>query len=107
MSEVIKMNLSKIAATLVIVVTLASAVGGGYIAYDNGKTTETDLKEFKSAQEAANKEVDRRLADSEKKQARFEGVIDERTRTTQNDVKELKCDMKLLLNKLELDREKD
>ena len=82
MSETIKINLSKVAVILGIVLVLASAVGGGYIAYDNGKTTRAEFKEFKAAQELANKEIDRRLSDGEKKQARFEGKMDERTANT-------------------------
>lgn len=89
MPDIVKLNLTKIAVILVIVVTLASAVGAGYIAYDNAKTTRTDLKEFKDAQEIANKETERRLSEGEKKQARFEGVMDERTRNTQADVKRI------------------
>jgi len=74
----VKINLSKVAVVLVIVATLASAVGGGYIAYDNAKVA----KKTASKNTAA-------ISALETKQARFEGVIDERTKNTQDDVKRI------------------
>ena len=71
MAETLKVNLNKIAVILAIIVTLASAVGGGYIAYDNAKTAKRIAHENHDA-----------IAVLETKQARFEGIIDERTKNT-------------------------
>jgi hypothetical protein len=89
MSEQIKINLNRIAVILVIVVTLASAVGGGYITYDNAKTTRADFKEFKAAQIKDNQDAERRIAEVENKQARFEGKMDERTANTLKRVEDI------------------
>ena len=78
MSETMKINLNKIAVILVIVATLASAVGGGYIAYDNAKTAKH-----------VSSENTKDIGELKTKQARFEGVIDERTKNTQEDVKRI------------------
>lgn len=78
MSDTVKINLNKIAVILVIVFTLASAVGGGYIAYDNAKVAK--------AQSGANAKD---ISELKARQARFEGVMDERTRNTQLDVKRI------------------
>lgn len=78
MSETMKINLTKIALLLAIVATLASVVGGGYIAYDNAKC----------AKEQAMANVSR-IQQIELKQAKFEGVIDERTSNMQTDIKRI------------------
>ena len=78
MSETMRINLSKLATILVIVMTLASVVGGGYIAYDNAKCAKS--------QATANAVKIQQL---ELKQAKFEGVIDERTSNIQNDIKRI------------------
>ena len=91
MSETMKINLSKIATILVIVMTLASAVGGGYIAYDNAKSAKTESAENKIEINAL-----------KTRQSRFEGIMEERSRNQGEDRKELKSDMKLFLNKLQL-----
>ncbi len=92
MSEKLTINLTKVGALLVIVLTLASVVGGGYIAYDNAKAAKKQSEDNHV-----------KITVLETKQATFEGVIDERTRNMGNNIKDLKADMKLLLNKLELD----
>ena len=63
---------------LVIALTLASVVGGGYIAYDNAKTARVQSNKNSSD-----------ISELKTKQARFEGVIDERTKNTQEDVKRI------------------
>jgi Skp family chaperone for outer membrane proteins len=78
MSETMKLNLTKTAVFIGIIMTLASAVGGGYIAYDNAKSAK--------AQADVNSKA---ISSLETKQARFEGVIDERTQNTQADVKRI------------------
>jgi Flp pilus assembly protein TadB len=61
MSETIKLNLSKI----ILVLGLISIGGGAYAA------------------------LDARMDNIERKQERFEGIMDERTRNTQEDVKRI------------------
>ena len=61
MPEVIKVNLSKILTTL----SIFAIVGGAYVTLDS------------------------RMDAIERKQERFEGVMDERTRNTQTDVKRI------------------
>jgi hypothetical protein len=78
MSETVKINLTKIATLLAIILTMASVVGGGYIAYDNAK----------SAKEQATTNASR-IQQIELKQAKFEGVIDERTSNMQTDIKRI------------------
>jgi hypothetical protein len=78
MAEVMKINLTKTGAFLVIILTLASVVGGGYIAYDNAKIAKTQSSVNATA-----------ISELKTKQARFEGVIDERTKNTQEDVKRI------------------
>ena len=78
MEETIKINLTKIGVMLVIVLTLCSVVGGGYIAYDNAKTAKV-----------ASAENARKIGVIETNQARFEGVIDERTKNTQKRVDDI------------------
>jgi len=78
MSEVIKINLGKIVAGMTIVLMAASVVGAGYRAYDNAK----------SAKIVAKSNADK-ISKLETRQARFEGVIDERTQNTQTDVKRI------------------
>ncbi len=78
MAETLKVNLTKVAVILVLALTLASVVGGGYIAYDNAKTAKATASENRVKINAL-----------ELKQARFEGIIDERTRNTQEDVRRI------------------
>ena len=78
MSETIKINLTKIGAALAIVLVMTSMVGAGYIAYDNAKTAKV--------QAAANA---MKIQEIELKQAKFEGVIDERTSNMQVDIKRI------------------
>ena len=78
MSETVKINLTRISVILVIVLTLSSMVGAGYIAYDNAKTAKSQAERNAKA-----------ISDLETNQARFEGVIDERTKNTQADVKRI------------------
>jgi hypothetical protein len=78
MSETVKVNLTKIATLLVVIMTMASVVGGGYIAYDNAKC----------AKEQASVNASR-IQQIELKQAKFEGVIDERTSNMQTDIKRI------------------
>ena len=78
MSETMKINLTKTAVFVALLMTLASVVGGGYIAYDNAKSAEKMAHENSKA-----------IGVLETNQARFEGVIDERTQNTQADVKRI------------------
>ena len=71
MSETVKINLSRLAVIMTIVLTMASVVGAGYIAYDNAKTAKT--------QAAINAD---KIHELEARQARFEGKMDERTANT-------------------------
>lgn len=82
MSETIKINLTKVAVVLVIVMTLASVVGGGYIAYDNAKTAKADGIRYAKESSDRDDVQEARLNAVEQKQARFEGVMDERTKNT-------------------------
>ena len=91
MSETVKINLSKVIACMTIVLMAASVVGAGYIAYDNAKTAKTESAENRIA-----------INDLKTRQTRFEGVMEERSRNQGEDLKELKSDMKTLLNNLEL-----
>ena len=89
MSETMRINLTKTAVFVALLMTLASVVGGGYIAYDNAKTAKIDIKELQAEEDLHNAELDRRMTQLETRQARFEGVIDERTKNTQTDVKRI------------------
>lgn len=81
MTETLKINLDKTLTSLKIV----SMVAGGLIAcavvYGG---------------------IDSRMDKLEMEQATFKGIIDERTRNQSDDLRELKADMKILLNNLEL-----
>lgn len=78
MSDTIKINLTKISIILIVAMSLASVVGGGYIAYDNAKSAKITSEENKTA-----------IGELKTKQARFEGIIDERTRNTQKRVDDI------------------
>lgn len=78
MAETVKVNPTKIAAVLGVLLAFCSIVGGGYIAYDNAKTAKINA--------AANT---REINILKTQQARFEGIIDERTKNTQEDVKRI------------------
>ena len=81
MTETVKVNLDKTLASLKILSTVAGALIACAVVYGG---------------------IDNRMDRLEQEQATFKGVIDERTRNQGEDLKELKSDMKLLLNKLEL-----
>lgn len=91
MSNETKISLRNVLTVLSIAVILCTVVGGAYIAYDNTKEAKRDIDNIKS-----------RIIAVELKQEKFEGIIEERTRNTQADVKEIKSDMKILLHRLEL-----
>jgi len=71
MAETMRINLTKTAVFIGIIATLASVLGGGAIAYDNAKIA----KQVSSKNRAD-------IAGIKTKQARFEGIIDERTKNT-------------------------
>lgn len=78
MSETMKVNLTKIGIIVAIAFSLSSVVGAGWIAYDNAKEAKSESHRALMG-----------LQKLELKQAKFEGVIDERTRNTQEDVKRI------------------
>lgn len=78
MSEVMKINLTRIGITLAILMTCSSVVGAGYIAYDNAKTAKLAVDKL----EEKGLQWEQRLDGLENRQARFEGMIDERTKNT-------------------------
>jgi hypothetical protein len=78
MSETVKINLTKIGAGLIIVISLASVVGAGYIAYDNAKSAKTKVDA-----------LEHRVQTIETERAKFEGMIDERTKNTAQRVEQV------------------
>ena len=86
MTETLKINLDKTLTSIKIVSAVAGALIACAVVYGG---------------------IDSRMDSLEQEQATFKGVIDERTRNQSEDLKELKSDMKLLLNKLELSNGKD
>ena len=86
MAETTKVNLTKTLTSLKIVSTVAGFLIACAVAYAN---------------------IDARMDRLEMEQATFKGIMDERTRSTQEDIREIKGDVKLLLNKLELVNDKD
>lgn len=86
MSETVKINLNKTLTSLKIMSIVAGALIAGAYVYGG---------------------IDDRMDKIEQRHATFKGIIEERTRNTSDNVKELKTDMKLLLNKLELDHGKN
>ena len=86
MTETLKVNLGKTSASLKIVSTIAGAIIGLFVIYMN---------------------IDNRMDAIEQEQAVTKGAQQEWMRNMENNVGELKTDMKLLLNKLELDNGKN
>ena len=70
-NENISTSLKNASLFLGIILTLASVIGAACIAYDTGKETKLEVASLKVRMQA-----------SETKQARFEGIIDERTKNT-------------------------
>ena len=83
MSETVKINLDKALTSIKIMSAVAGAIIAIFVVYIN---------------------IDSRIDRIENEQAVYRGVQDERTRQQGDDINELKSDMKLLLNKLELTR---
>jgi hypothetical protein len=81
MTETLRVNLDKTATSLKILSTVAGALIACAVVYG---------------------QIDDRMDKLELEQATFKGVIDERTRNMGDDMTEIKSDMKLLLNKLQL-----
>jgi len=71
MSETMRVNLRIVGIGLGIVLAMASVVGAAYIAYDDTKESKKDIGILKQQMHVM-----------ENKQARFEGIMDERTRNT-------------------------
>jgi len=70
-NENISTSLKNASLFLGIILTLASVIGAACIAYDTGMETKLEVASLKVRMQA-----------SETKQARFEGIIDERTKNT-------------------------
>jgi hypothetical protein len=81
MTETLRVNLDKTATSLKIISIVAGALIACAVVYG---------------------QIDDRMDKLEMEQATFKGVIDERTRNMGDDMTEIKSDMKLLLNKLQL-----
>lgn len=86
MTESVKINLDKALTSLRIISVVAGALIACFFVYAN---------------------IDNRMDKLEYEQAVFKGVMDERTRNTQDDVKEIKSDVKLLLTNLKLAPEQE
>ena len=86
-----ELSLKNFLILLSIVVILLTPIGSLYVVHDNSKQFKTDIDGLKLQMTAV-----------EKKQIRFEGIIEERTRNTQSDIREIKTDVKTLLNRLRL-----
>ena len=78
MSNSAKNNLRSVGIVFTIVLALASVVGAAFITYDNTKEAKKDIALLQTKTQSL-----------ETKQARFEGIIDERTRNTQKRVDDI------------------
>lgn len=71
MSETVKINLHNTLVLLTMAIMLAGVVGAAYIAYDDAKESKAGVAALRT-----------RMQTIETTQARFEGIIDERTKNT-------------------------
>jgi hypothetical protein len=83
MSDQMKLNLSKCLTTLTIVMALATIIGAAYIGYDNAKEAKNRTIALELQTVQRNREIDSRMTVLELDYAKFKGVMEERTRVTQ------------------------
>lgn len=103
MSNETKISLRNVLTALTIAIVLASIVVTCSIAIENTKAAKIDIVRIESDAKEDRARNDARMDALELKYERFEGIIEERTRNTQNDVREIMSDMKILLHRLKLE----
>lgn len=88
----VTVNMKQISAILAVILTLASAVGAAYITYDTSRANKEAL---------AGLEV--RVRETERRQDKFEGIMEERTKNILDHVNNIERFMQKLVENLELD----